>query len=253
MDIIKLLEKPKRKHFVFKNNRIHCTLTGHELPRSSDALLAYAGGKKFDKALSRWTASCSVPQEFRRYLIDASLVEPSRSNGAAGDDGDAPAASQRLFCQLTCRFVSDTPADVARHTSGRRFLAALLAYKSARSSGQPFEPNTSLYRKYSARMTLQGLKRPGEKLRPAVKPVRDSDSEGDSESASVDEEEAEENEPDDDSDQADEEMLEELQQRQPSPPPSKKKKLKRKAKAEPTKPTQQTTAASASSKKKRKQ
>ena len=85
-----------------EKNRIICKLTGHEMPARADIVHKFINGEKFKKALEWYS------YDFSHYF--PYIIENDKENG-----------KKKLFCTLTKQVLNRIPAEVAKHTNGKRF------------------------------------------------------------------------------------------------------------------------------------
>lgn len=85
-----------------EKNRIVCKLTGHEMPARADVVHKYITGDKFKKALEWYS------HDFSQYL--PYIIEYNKEKG-----------KNKLFCTLTKQVLNRIPAEIAKHTNGKRF------------------------------------------------------------------------------------------------------------------------------------
>jgi hypothetical protein len=83
------------------NNRLKCSITGHEIPPSLDAVQAHINGKKFKKAREWYT------RDYSQYLpwVIEHKSDPTK-----------------LFCTVTRMVLNKIPTEVEKHVNGKRFL-----------------------------------------------------------------------------------------------------------------------------------
>uniref|UniRef100_UPI00398EE1DA surfeit locus protein 2 n=1 Tax=Pristiophorus japonicus TaxID=55135 RepID=UPI00398EE1DA len=101
------------------NNRVKCSLTGHEMPCQLAELQAYTKGKKYQRLVTKETFNYS---QFEPHII------PSTKH------------PQQLFCKLTIRHLNKIPQHVLRHVNGKRYQKALRKYTECASLGVPYVP-----------------------------------------------------------------------------------------------------------------
>ncbi|XP_078082302.1 surfeit locus protein 2-like [Mustelus asterias] len=101
------------------NNRVKCSLTGHELPCRLADLQAYTKGKKYQRVAMK------EPFNYSQYEPH---VVPSTKN------------PQQLFCKLTIRHINKIPQHVLRHVNGKRYQRALKKFNECAALGVPFIP-----------------------------------------------------------------------------------------------------------------
>ncbi|XP_072096535.1 surfeit locus protein 2 [Mobula birostris] len=101
------------------NNRVKCSLTGHELPYRLADLQAYTKGKKYQRLMTKEPFDYS---QFEPHIV------PSTKNPL------------QLFCKLTVRHINRIPQHVLRHVGGKRYQKALQKYEEAVALGVPFVP-----------------------------------------------------------------------------------------------------------------
>ncbi|XP_078282571.1 surfeit locus protein 2 [Rhinoraja longicauda] len=101
------------------NNRVKCSLTGHELPCRLADLQAYTKGKKYQRLMTKEPFNYS---QFEPHIV------PSTKN------------PQQLFCKLTIRHINKAPQHILRHVNGKRYQKALNKYQECVALGIPFVP-----------------------------------------------------------------------------------------------------------------
>ncbi|XP_038638300.1 surfeit locus protein 2 [Scyliorhinus canicula] len=101
------------------NNRVKCSLTGHELPCRLADLQAYTKGKKYQRLTMK------EPFNYSQYEPH---VVPSTKN------------PHQLFCKLTIRHINKIPQHVLRHVNGKRYQSALNKFNECSALGVPFVP-----------------------------------------------------------------------------------------------------------------
>ncbi|XP_067868152.1 surfeit locus protein 2 [Heterodontus francisci] len=101
------------------NNRVKCSLTGHELPCRLADLQAYTKGKKYQRL--------AMNEPFNYSQFEPHVV-PSTKN------------PQQLFCKLTIRHINKIPQHVLRHVNGKRYQRALNKFNECAALGVPFVP-----------------------------------------------------------------------------------------------------------------
>lgn len=101
------------------DNRVKCSLTGHELPCRLADLQAYTQGKKYQRLMMKEPFNYS---QFEPHVV------PSTKN------------PHQLFCKLTIRHINKVPQHVLRHVNGKRYQRALNKYQDCVALGIPFVP-----------------------------------------------------------------------------------------------------------------
>ncbi|XP_041049493.1 surfeit locus protein 2-like [Carcharodon carcharias] len=101
------------------DNRVKCSLTGHELPCRLADLQAYTKGKKYQRL--------SMKEPFNYSQYEPHIV-PSTKN------------PQQLFCKLTIRHINKIPQHILRHVNGKRYQRALKKFNECTALGVPFVP-----------------------------------------------------------------------------------------------------------------
>ncbi|XP_072908407.1 surfeit locus protein 2 [Hemitrygon akajei] len=101
------------------NNRVKCSLTGHELPYRLADLQAYTKGKKYQRLMMKEPFDYS---QFEPHIV------PSTKNPL------------QLFCKLTIRHINKIPQHVLRHVNGKRYQKALQKYEESVALGVPYVP-----------------------------------------------------------------------------------------------------------------
>ncbi|XP_067826098.1 surfeit locus protein 2 [Heptranchias perlo] len=101
------------------NNRVRCSLTGHELPCRLADLEAYTKGKRYQRLMTE--------QPFNYGQFEPHIV-PSTKN------------PKQLFCKLTVRHINKIPQHILRHVNGKRYQRALQKYEECKELGVPFVP-----------------------------------------------------------------------------------------------------------------
>ncbi|XP_071491462.1 surfeit locus protein 2-like [Diadema antillarum] len=103
--------------------KVHCSLTGHEMPCRIDDVRRYTGGKKYRHAQER---SEDHFEKYKPHII------PSNKKGRG----------HQLFCTLTLRHINRTAEHIERNVNGRRYQKALLKYEECQRLGIKFKPLT---------------------------------------------------------------------------------------------------------------
>ncbi|XP_048450525.1 surfeit locus protein 2 [Rhincodon typus] len=101
------------------NNRVKCSLTGHELPCRLADLQTYTKGKKYQRLAMKEPFNFS---QFEPHIV------PSTKN------------PHQLFCTLTIRHINKIPQHVLRHVNGKRYQKALKKFNECAALGVPFVP-----------------------------------------------------------------------------------------------------------------
>ncbi|XP_069787731.1 surfeit locus protein 2 [Narcine bancroftii] len=101
------------------NNRVKCSLTGHELPYRLSDLQTYTNGKRYQRLMMKEPFNYS---QFEPHIVP-STKEP-----------------QQLFCKLTIRHINKIPQHILRHVNGKRYQRALKKYEECAALGVPFVP-----------------------------------------------------------------------------------------------------------------
>ncbi|XP_043576584.1 surfeit locus protein 2 [Chiloscyllium plagiosum] len=101
------------------NNRVKCSLTGHELPCRLADLQTYTKGKKYQRLAMKEPFNFS---QFEPHIV------PSTKN------------QDQLFCKLTIRHINKIPQHVLRHVNGKRYQKALKKFNECDALGVPFVP-----------------------------------------------------------------------------------------------------------------
>ncbi|XP_029920702.1 surfeit locus protein 2 [Myripristis murdjan] len=101
------------------NNKIKCTLNGHEFPCNLAELQNFTKGKKYQKL--------SAASDFSYSQYEPHIVPSTKQPG-------------RLFCKLTVRHLNRQPHHVLTHVNGKRFKKALLKYEECMQQGVEFVP-----------------------------------------------------------------------------------------------------------------
>ena len=87
-------------------NKIFCSITKHEMPPKADIVLGHINGQKFQKTKEWYMYDYS---EFEPYIV------PDRQN------------SSKLHCKLTGQTLNKIPAEVRKHSAGKKFLRFVLS------------------------------------------------------------------------------------------------------------------------------
>ncbi|XP_073242801.1 surfeit locus protein 2-like [Porites lutea] len=104
-----LTDHPHFELFKDEQNRekVKCKLTGHELPARISDLENYTRGKKYQRLVKDVPNTSPGFEEYKEFLA------PSRKNRS------------QLYCELTKKFINNTPHHIQTHVTGKRFLRAL--------------------------------------------------------------------------------------------------------------------------------
>ncbi|KAK6195040.1 hypothetical protein SNE40_000556 [Patella caerulea] len=120
-EVVKLLKKYKELKIDKDNKKIKCSLSGHEMPCTPLAITTYVSGKKFNKLRQKKEYNYD---EHKTHLV------PSIKKFHL----------KHLYCPLTQTHVNDTPADIERHITGRKYKRALAEWKRCQEAGEKFRP-----------------------------------------------------------------------------------------------------------------
>ncbi|KAL7837985.1 hypothetical protein AOLI_G00263890 [Acnodon oligacanthus] len=101
------------------DNKIKCTLSGHEFPCNLAELQRFTSGNKFKKLCAN--------SEFNYSQYEPHLVPSTKE-------------PNHLFCKLTLRHINRIPHHVVRHVNGKRFKKALAQYEECVKQGVKFVP-----------------------------------------------------------------------------------------------------------------
>jgi len=83
------------------NNRIKCTITGHEMPPNLNIVQAYLGSKRLEKARVWYN------QDFSKY--EPFIVEDKHN-------------SKQLYCKVTRTMLNKIPEKVEKHINGAKYI-----------------------------------------------------------------------------------------------------------------------------------
>lgn len=105
-----------KNSFICIKYQVRCKLTGHELPVRLSDLENYAKGKKYQRMIK------DIPNEIAGFEEYKEFIVPSEKNG------------KRLFCKLTKKFINNTPHQIQKHVTGRRFITALEKHREIQNT-----------------------------------------------------------------------------------------------------------------------
>jgi hypothetical protein len=83
------------------NNKIKCSLSGHEMPARADIVQQYLNSKKYAKAREWYSKDFS---KYEPWIVE-NKVDP-----------------KKLYCTLTNLSLNKIPEEVEKHVTGKRFL-----------------------------------------------------------------------------------------------------------------------------------
>ncbi|XP_053329023.1 surfeit locus protein 2 [Spea bombifrons] len=116
-------------------NKVKCTLNGHELPCRLPELKNFTEGKKYKRLFSEKAFDFS---RFEPHIV------PSTKN------------QHQLFCKLTLRHLNKTPEHVLKHAQGKRYVKALEKYEECQKQGVEYVPACLLQKKQQKRSDGDG-------------------------------------------------------------------------------------------------
>lgn len=95
-----LLEENKSLLTLLPNNRVLCSITGHEMPPRADVVNEYLNSKKLKKHLEWYSYDYSTYAPY--------IVEDKKNN-------------KQLYCKVTETFLNKIPDVVRKHVEGHRY------------------------------------------------------------------------------------------------------------------------------------
>lgn len=87
---------------VNEHGKIHCSVTGHDMPPRADAIRTHLAGKRFSKARD-WYAPLTDLSKYAPWIV--------------ANKRD----SKKVYCRLTSTTLNRIPAEIEAHMAGRRF------------------------------------------------------------------------------------------------------------------------------------
>ncbi|KAL4218945.1 Surfeit locus protein 2 [Mactra antiquata] len=103
------------------NNKVKCSLSGHEMPCRVEAIKSYVNGKKYLKLKARDDKNF---EQYKPHLIPS--TKKYHEN--------------QLFCVLTMTHVNKTPDHVKRHVNGRKYKRRLKIWEECQRTGKEYRP-----------------------------------------------------------------------------------------------------------------
>lgn len=102
-----------------EENKVKCTLNGHEFPCNLAELQKFIQAKKYK--------TLSAAAEFNYSQYEPHIVPSTKK-------------PNQLFCKLTLRHLNRQPHHVLKHVNGKRFKKALAKYEECKKQGIEFVP-----------------------------------------------------------------------------------------------------------------
>lgn len=121
-EIQQILSTNTHLKYLPDKNKVHCSLSGHEMSCDEKIISAYLNGKKCQR-LKQLNDNSSF-SKYKKHLVDSKKKFHKH----------------QLFCLLTLKHINKQSAHIEKHVNGRKFQNAYKRWEECEKKGKKYVP-----------------------------------------------------------------------------------------------------------------